>query len=302
MKNLDTDSPIEEATTDSQARTLKPEDLKRIENVINDFDDVEGLEKYLVEQFGIDPELTAFLKEAGVGGILKLREFYHEAVAFDLKYGTKTTEYVSEQLFKDLAENNPDQFVEPENANHTVKHRPSVTSSIVDSLTHGQRILQRNGVSTEDTRFVDLGSGSGKLLVVAKHPDFGFQFKKAVGVDFYKGLVDLAQGNITNAGLDDTSIELVHGNAGRFRDYNGVNMIASYNSMDGAVMKHVERNARKYAGRAIFAYIKPLQREFFESAEGGKFWRLEVELGSEETTGDKYDPDKHIAIYSHGFE
>ncbi len=289
-----------------KVKTYSEEDLSRYETIINDTEEVNEIVDFLRDEFEIDTELLEFLTTVGVGGIQKLREFYFQAVHFDLKYGTNTTTYMSEAVYKKMALERPELFIEPENTEHGVKHRPSLTSAIDDGLTNAKRILQKYGIKTSEARFVDLGAGGGKPLIIARHPDFKFQFKKAVGVDYFRGILDIAGDNIRAAGLDESKVELVHGNAGRFQEYNGVNVVWSYNSFDDRIMKHVDRNLRKHGGKVIALLNKPLQRDFFVAKNGdGKTvgingWTFIDEL-KPKNGGAGYDPDENTLIVTTGF-
>lgn len=296
-----------EKTMAGNIQKYTEDDLSRYETIINDTEQVTEMSDFLRDEFGIDPELLDFLKTVGVGGIQKLREFYFQAVHFDLKYGTNTTKYMSEAVYIQMAEEHPELFAGgAENAKHGVKHRPSLTSAIDDGLTIAKRHLQKNGMKTSDARFVDLGAGSGKPLIIARHPDFGFEFKKAVGVEYFRGIMDIGQQNVIAAGLDDSKTEYLHGDAAEFTDFNGINVLWSYNSFDDHIMQSVERNLRRHGGKIIAVLNKPLQRDFFVATNdagetvGINGWTVIDEL-KPKNGRDDFDPDENTLIVSHGF-
>ncbi len=260
------------------------------QRILTEADSVEEVSDLLTNTLGVKKDHIDFL--VGLGGIEKLRELYYESIKFDLTYGTKTCAFISESIYKNTAKHHPELFVNPENAEHGVKHRASLTSSIVDGLTIAQRMLRNKGIDTEEASFFDFGTGTGKPVLIAQHSDFGFGFKKAVGIDYYKEVIHKANENKDLAGLgDDKKIQFAFDDATHFRDFNGINVAYMYNPFDAEIMKRVELNLRKYAGNTLIIYNKPMHSELFEE----KNWKT-VHKGTNN------DPDKCITIYSRGFE
>ena len=261
-----------------------------------DADSVEEAGKYL-RTFGVTDEHIQFL--AGIGGLPKLRELYFQAIRFDLERGTKTTEFIPEAEMQRDAREHPKHFAGPaDSVKDGVKHRPSLTSVIRRGIDSAIEILRdKYGIDPSDASFFDLGTGTGKPLIIAGQD---YDFAQATGIDYNKPLVSKARKNLRAAGLDTRSdIRAMFANASEFRRFNGTNVVFMYNPFLKPVMTEVEKNLRKNGGKTIVVYNKPLFEGLFSEKKG---WRIEGRF----TVGDRgektFDADHELLIVSRGFD
>lgn len=256
----------------------------------------------------ISDEHMEFL--ANLGGEDKLREVYYEVLKFDDDCNDKhhlpdsrnklikTSQFILEEEYQEKAISSPELFADPTCADQGVKHRASLTRSITDGFNHAVRYLRDKGYQPQEISFFDLGTGTGKPLLISQMPEFGFNFKKAVGVDYYQPLLDRAKINMELAGLQvgsnsDSPVQLVFSNAATFKNFNGLNLIYMYNPFQEPVMVEVEKNLRRYAGKSVVIYNKPLHSKIFE--QNG--WKKIDAIGDINTPSD----DKTTLLFSHGF-
>ena len=78
-----------------------------------------------------------------------------------------------------------------------------------------QRIIRRLKVDRQRFTFIDLGSGKGRVLLIAAQ----YTFKSVIGVEFSKTLHDIALTNIhkfISAGTTRTSVTSINCDAGEF--------------------------------------------------------------------------------------
>lgn len=117
--------------------------------------------------------------------------------------------------------------------------------------------------------FIDLGSGKGRVMVVAAH----FGFRKITGVEFARELVDLARHNIRNTQqkFPETGFLLLHENAFNHEIENDLAVFFFFNPFKEQVMRKVIGNillSVKKSPRPVYVvYVNPQLRELFE-AEG----------------------------------
>jgi SAM-dependent methyltransferase len=280
-----------------------PIDFKKFEIELQDSEDPRELKGMLSKVFSeVTDEHFNFLIK--LGGARKLREFYHEVLKFD-QYGTQTSQFIPETFYKLEAQHSPDLFAnEGVNAVHGVKHRSSLTSSITSALTEALTIFRDRGFDATQVSFYDMGCGTGKPALMAASKIFGqqhgFNFTKVVGVDYYKPVLEIARKNAQAPALDipPDKISFIFEDAAKFRHFNGVNLVYMYNPFERPIVEKVEANLRRYGGKTILAYNKPLHREVFIE----KGWYVEHELGHRRDLTEKWAEDKRTVILSHGFD
>jgi histone methylation protein DOT1 len=114
-------------------------------------------------------------------GLGEIERYYEreEKVSFDAEYGTDTT---------DLAEMGQLSFDESGASRERVDQAFQYMATSAGALRH---ILRRLPVS-RDFVFIDLGSGKGRMVMVASE----FPFKKTVGVEFASELHQVAERNL----------------------------------------------------------------------------------------------------------
>jgi hypothetical protein len=120
------------------------------------------------------------------------------------------------------------------------------------------RIIRRLKVDRQRFTFIDLGSGKGRVLLIAAQ----YPFKSVVGVEFSQTLHDIALANIEKfaaAGATCTSATSINCDAGEF-DFSeiGDKIVFCYNSFAADLMIRVLDNLSAPAhnpGETIFAYL-----------------------------------------------
>jgi SAM-dependent methyltransferase len=132
-------------------------------------------------------------------------------------------------------------------------------------------------IQYEDFSFVDLGSGKGRVLLVASQ----FPFKKIIGVEFSPELVETSLRNIEAAKRANRRCDNIDVCCKDAADYifPGENLVVYlYYPFDGKVMRKVIENLRlcleKYRRRIIVVYVTPtcadlLDREHWLKREPG---------------------------------
>ncbi len=260
-----------------------------IEDRISILHDINMLKYYFINELGIKKDHINFLiEQSDEKALSKLRELYYEVIKFDLVNGTQTSSYITEDTMQYIAKRDSSQFANLDNVFHGVKYRASLTSIVKSAFNHSQKILRDNGISLKDVSAFDIGCGAGKPLLLAIK-DLGFGFKKAIGIDYFRKMIRLANKNAHIMGLSD-KIDFIFTDASQFIEYDDVNLIYMYNPFDETIMKEVERNIRKYGGKTIVAYNKPMCAHLFSQKNG---WKLEFEQNSS-------DPDNTLKIFSYG--
>ncbi len=120
------------------------------------------------------------------------------------------------------------------------------------------RIIRRLKLDRQRFTFIDLGSGKGRVLLIAAQ----YPFKSVIGVEFSKTLHDIALSNIgkfIGAGATHTNVDSINCDAGEF-DFSeiGDKIVFCYNPFGADLMLRVLDNldapARK-PGETIFAYL-----------------------------------------------
>lgn len=250
------------------------------------------LKRIFTDTLGVKSEHVDFIlrigKDTGFGADQKLRQLYWEVLHFDLKHGTRTSDFISEDLYRELAESNPETFANTENVRYGVKHRSSLTSVVRAVFNQATNILRDHGINPEDTHVVDLGCGTAKPSIIARTE---FTFGEVVGVDYFNDVLELAKSNRQTMGLsyrrDRFSLEFA--DASDFRGYRDPTVVYMYNPFGQEVMQGVEENLRRRGLKVVVGYNKPLCREIFSSDNG---WNVEAEHLSPN------DPDQAYVIFS----
>jgi len=121
-----------------------------------------------------------------------------------------------------------------------------------------QRIIRRLKIDRPRFTFIDLGSGKGRVLLIAAQ----YHFKSVIGVEFSKTLHSVAVSNVqkfVNSGATRTSVTSINCDAGEF-DFSGIGdkIVFCYNPFAADLMIRVLDNLDVPAdkpGETIFAYL-----------------------------------------------
>lgn len=105
-----------------------------------------------------------------------------------------------------------------------------------------RRLMKRVDTDPAETVFLDLGSGKGRVVIMAAL----FPFKKVIGVEISAELSEIAARNIRSARsqLRASEIELVTADASQYSIPDEVNVIFLYNPFSGRVLGQVFENIR----------------------------------------------------------
>lgn len=255
---------------------------------------VDQIKTYLLSHFDVTQEHADFL--INLGGARKLRWLFHEVIKFDLQYGTRTLDFISEETLKNRAVNSPLAFANPASVKEGVKHRSSSTTILRHAFDKATQILRDNGIAPENVSFYDHGCGAGKPLIVAR---LFYTFKHVVGIDNYEGVLDIARKNMHNMGYDrkddenrDLLVALEHADSGQFYDYRGpeADVIYMYNPFGRKIVEEVNKQIMQNSRRCVLVYTKPLHGKVFSEKDG---WKLEHSHADG-------DPDLSTKIFSRG--
>ncbi len=129
----------------------------------------------------------------------------------------------------------------------------------------------------EDFTFIDLGAGKGRVLLVASR----FPFKRLIGVEFARELVETARRNIERFGC---RAEVVHADAADYRFPSENLVVYLYNPFGPEVLRPVLSYLREIStGREVYlVYLNPknsscveeFAREIYKLA-GAKVYHFE---------------------------
>jgi predicted RNA methylase len=111
----------------------------------------------------------------------------------------------------------------------------------------------------EDFTFIDLGAGKGRVLLVGSR----FPFKRIIGVEFARELVQTARRNIESFGC---RAEVVHGDAADYRFPFDNLVVYMYNPFGPEVLRPVLGSLREIsAGREVYLlYLNPKNGSYVE--------------------------------------
>jgi SAM-dependent methyltransferase len=114
--------------------------------------------------------------------------------------------------------------------------------------------------------FIDIGSGKGRVLVVAAH----YGFKKISGIDFARDLCREAEKNCCEITKKFPSAvwKVIHANAANFKFENDTNIFFFFNPFKQQVMRQVIINIlhsqNKYPRKIFIVYINPQHKHLFD--------------------------------------
>ncbi len=216
------------------------------------------------------------IRSRGLGTTLKIALNTIEDSVFDWRFGTETGRAVdSDQLDATLA-----------NREHAVRYKATKARPFIALLRH----LNLPQGST----FVDVGSGKGRVLLLAAQHGF----KRVMGVEFSAPLCEQARRNIEifRGRVQPLSpIEIVQADITRHEWRGDENVFFLYNPFDEVILaQFVERLKQSLAAhpRAVWMiYSAPLHASvlegsgMFRKSEGISFWGTEFHVYHHEGPG-----------------
>ena len=123
-------------------------------------------------------------------------------------------------------------------------------------------------IDVAEFRFVDIGCGKGRALILAR--DLGF--KSIIGVEVSQSLCEIARRNCSDA-------EILCVDAGSYLFPEGSCVIYLFNPFGESLLRTVAANILKHSGPCIVVYLNPLHREIFDSDFRFKLLRGNKDLG-----------------------
>lgn len=131
------------------------------------------------------------------------------------------------------------------------------------------KALRSMSIPYEDFVFIDFGSGKGKCLLMASE----YPFRKAVGVEFSKELVEIAQRNLRSyrSGLRKCrDVEILACDATEYALPEEPSLYYFYNPFNAAIMRRVLDNIRtsieSHPRQVYLLYYNPVHRDVFDHA------------------------------------
>lgn len=210
----------------------------------------------------------------------KLLQLYMEVFYFDLQHGTKTSGFISEEVYQEFAKRNPEHFAngEIDSVEHGVRHRASLTSVITKAFNESVKLFKEHGIKAKDISVYDAGCGTGKPALIARMaeelPNMGYTFKDVVGYDYFEPVLDIAKENRKTAGFKhDRKISYKLEDATKFTKYKNPTLVYAYNPFDKKIMEQAVKNIEAANLSTVFAYNKPLHADCFKKENG---WETKV--------------------------
>ena len=168
---------------------------------------------------------------------------------FDMRYGTDTC----------LPDNLTRLHIPSKNKNRAVPYAPTKAK-------HFRSIIETLSFPT-DSVFVDIGSGKGKILLLASH----YNFKKVRGIEFSPALCRIAKTNVSayqHRARINTPIEIVESDAADYQIGADENVFFLFNPFDGDVLRqfltNVGRSLEHNPRKIWLIYNNPIYRNVIE--------------------------------------
>ena len=165
-------------------------------------------------------------KEKGVVQTIKIACNVAMDLRFDWKYGTDTMRWVDRNALE----------TQSDNRSHSAPYRATKVGPLLQLL--NTLNLPR------DSNFLDIGSGKGRVLLIASQ----YGFRKVVGIEFSGELCAIARKNVEAFSRNSkplSSIEIIETDATKYRFQAEDRVFFMYNPFDGFVLANVLDNIRR---------------------------------------------------------
>lgn len=175
--------------------------------------------------------LARRIKEIPTKGLPRLRRC--EDDDFDRKYGVETSKTV--------------QIVPTDSPNfsHGTRYSPAGEAVI-------RWCIENCGMPLNQTTFVDLGSGKGRVLIVAAM----YPFKRIIGVEYSPELSVICRNNVQKLSMTE-KCEVIVGDAADFKFPDGNLLVFLYNPFDSVILNRVLNNLAATRGHVRIAQLGP---------------------------------------------
>ena len=175
--------------------------------------------------------LARRIKEIPTKGLPKLRRCQDDE--FDQKYGVETSKSV--------------QIVPTDSPNFSHGNRYSAAGETVIRW-----CIENCGMLHTETTFVDVGSGKGRVLIVAAM----YAFKRIIGVEYSPALAAICRNNLQKLSITE-KCEVIVGDAADFKFPDGNLLVFLYNPFDGVILNRVLRHLAATHGHVRIAQLGP---------------------------------------------
>jgi SAM-dependent methyltransferase len=164
--------------------------------------------------------------ERGIVSTIKIASNVVMDLRFDWKYGTDTMRWVDQDALDTGSENQ----------SHSAPYRATKVRPLLQLL--NKLHLPR------DSNFVDIGSGKGRVLLIASQ----YGFRKVVGIEFSGELCAIARRNVDvffRKARPLSSIEVIETDATKYQFHAGDRVLFMYNPFDAFILAKVLDNIRR---------------------------------------------------------
>jgi SAM-dependent methyltransferase len=190
-------------------------------------------------------------KEKGIVQTIKITCNVVMDLGFDWKYGTDTMRWVDRNALE----------TQSDNRSHSAPYRATKVRPLL-------QLLDRLHLP-RDCNFVDIGSGKGRVLLIASQ----YGFRKVVGIEFSGELCAVARKNAElffQAAKPLSSIEVIEADATKYHFQAEDRVLFMYNPFDAFIMAKVLEKIRgsleENPRRIWLIYNTPLHHDVIKSA------------------------------------
>jgi SAM-dependent methyltransferase len=190
-------------------------------------------------------------REKGVVKTVKIACNVVMDLRFDWKYGTDTMRWVDRNELE----------TESDNRSHSAPYRATKVGPLL-------QLLDRLHLP-RDCNFLDIGSGKGRVLLIASQ----YGFRKVVGIEFSPELCAIARKNVEvfcRKAKPLSSIEVIETDATKYAFQAEDRVFFMYNPFDGFILGKVLDNIRhsleENPRRIWLIYNTPLYHEIIKAA------------------------------------
>jgi SAM-dependent methyltransferase len=170
--------------------------------------------------------LKANLKKKGLGGVVNFAISFVSDSWFDLRYGTSTGGWIPSNQLNTKSGN--------------IKHSMRYQATKIRPLRKLMKILR----FPENSVFLDIGCGKGRVLLVASE----YGFKKVLGVEFTHDLCEIARRNIylyRRHNVLTSDIEIVEDDIVNYKMTGDENVFYLYNPFNEVILRQLLENIRE---------------------------------------------------------
>ncbi len=192
-----------------------------------------------------------------------VRRFWYtrQDKSFDKKYGILTSHLKILDQFPNL------ETQRSMRGGHSKGYQACYVRNIREAIRESLRILP------SATVFIDIGSGLGKALFVAREVP---QLKRIIGLEYLTELHALAEKNMSS--YKESGIHLVNGDANNFLIESQPTILFFFNPFDDVVMKNFLRNnvTTIKASKTVIAYVNDVHQDELKKFGLRKFYGNEL--------------------------